>query len=120
VDLIGINWKYINILWFQRNNEQLGSTETEKQEQRRKKLINDMKTIQQKYTDLPASQRMLIDADEATLETLTESQLKLYLHGAEILIKNHEKPRIKGIRRYFLCRDKTELDLGEPTRRKNS
>jgi hypothetical protein len=61
---------------------------------------------------LPASQRILIDADDETLEELTEGQLKSYLYGAKLLLKSHNKPRIKGIRKYFLCRDKSELDPG--------
>jgi hypothetical protein len=59
----------------------------------------------------------VIEADDETLEELTEGQLKSYLHGAKILIKNHNKPRIKGIKKYFLCRDKSELD---PANRKKN
>jgi hypothetical protein len=56
---------------------------------------------------------MLIEADDESLEEFTEGQLNSYLHGAKILMKNHNKPHIKGIRKCFLCSNKSKLDPGE-------
>jgi hypothetical protein len=60
-DLISINWRYINELWTQRNVEQLGSTDTEKESRRKQNLIRSINSIQRKYGEsLPPSQSILI------------------------------------------------------------
>jgi hypothetical protein len=51
----------------------LGSTEEEKQEQRKQILIQNKKTIQQKH----------FDAKDDVLAELKEEQLLAYLHGAK-------------------------------------
>jgi hypothetical protein len=71
--LISINWKHINALWIQRNKEMLGDTVTDQCEKRKQKLIGRIMLLQQQYPDLPASQRMLIDADHEMFLELSEA-----------------------------------------------
>jgi hypothetical protein len=49
-DLIRITWDHIIAIWLQRNIEIHGSSETEQTERRKKKLIDEIKTIQQQHS----------------------------------------------------------------------
>jgi hypothetical protein len=112
-DILSINWRHILTIWNQRNTGTLGSTETDKEEKRKEKLITIIWELQQKYQDIQHTHKILIDTMEEILIEMSEAQLIAYLHRAKIITKIHAKPRQIGIRRYLLQKDKSELDPGE-------
>jgi hypothetical protein len=111
--LLNINWKYILLLWSQRNTEILGVTETEQTGRRKNKMIKQIQELQQKHQELPQEYKHYFDANDDSLEQLTEDQLAEYLHGVKTITKIYMKPRQVGIRKYLTRRDKSELDPGE-------
>jgi hypothetical protein len=101
-------------IWLQRNLDNLGSTDSERQARRKTVMIRTIRDIQNTHQySLPPSIKTIIDASEDTLEEMTEEKLTNYLFSVKTLTKNHNKQQAQSIRTYFIHKDKQELDPGE-------
>jgi hypothetical protein len=128
--LVQLNWKYILLLWNQRNKELHGSTKEEQDKIRHHLLINELRHIQDEHKDMPNAQKRLVGLPEAHMVSITTNNLASYLKGARILAKHNKKQRTANLRylritNFFKPRtrskpeqdpkeDKSELDPGEP------
>jgi hypothetical protein len=79
VSIASINWKYIIVIWLQRNEEQQGATATEKSHQKKRKLIPKIKLIQIKNNKIPHRQWILINALDDVLQDMTEDHFSKHI-----------------------------------------
>jgi hypothetical protein len=83
--LIQITWRYILQMWCVRNKAIHGTTKEEQNAKRKHQMMEELKYIQGKRSDMPISDRRFININESQMENMSMNHLVSYIAGARIL-----------------------------------